>query len=447
MSEIKSKCEIPSALSLKELIARLEEDPIYGDSRRVENMLEGIPPLANEPFPLLERLIFRVCRLKKYGPGTRIKPEKLRAALRAAKCPLPEFWFPDEPDNTSVIEKGYKRGGEIYDEMQEIKSDFDELKQTKAPTPSEFDLKKRRERELKERLGTLQRELHEENTDEQGVKWVVQKSTFPTEKKRRGIIDWARRCKFIYWANLAVILAADKSTSKCLMRLWNEFQCNRRGPQKPKLNTARNRLGAWIALLERVIFNRVNGRSEGLMEIPLLACNEKGNVQLEHVKEYFSNVLEVPLPEGLFPSEEANPHKSQSKMPFEGRPENRKIFPCPSDTAWEQVRITLLSDDAVRIKTPSGEARFSYHGLGFVDKRKGDKPTALWGLLKILAQNQGTISPQNSEFKSTLLDTTKRLNKHLQGLFGINESIFAGSYRREKAYRSRIMFSDQTITT
>jgi hypothetical protein len=121
-----------------------------------------------------------------------------------------------------------------------------------------------------------------------------------------------------------------------------------------------------------------------------------------------------------------------------------EVFPCSAGTKWEEVKITLIENEAVRIETPLGISRFSYHELGMSDKRSANRPTMLWGLFKIFAKNQGYISPTNDQYVPKLPDTAKRLNKHLRDLFDIHDSIFTDHYKAEKGYRTKIFFSDQT---
>jgi len=138
----------------------------------------------------------------------------------------------------------------------------------------------------------------------------------------------------------------------------------------------------------------------------------------------------------------------QDKQPQNKRREvNKPVLISKPETQWEDIIITLVSDDTVRIKTLDIEQRFNYSELGLSDKRKGDTPTILWELLKLFATMNGFISSNNSEYNATLPDTAKRLNKHLKNLFGINESIYAGHYKKEGGYRTRINFSSQTITS
>ena len=120
------------------------------------------------------------------------------------------------------------------------------------------------------------------------------------------------------------------------------------------------------------------------------------------------------------------------------------ILKCPDGTKWEDIKITIVDDETVSIKTPNGKRRFTYHQIGLADGRSSNKPTILWKLLKIFAQSQGKIKPNTDDYRPELPDTAKRLNKHLQGLFGISDSIYRGHYKAKKGYETKIFFSDKT---
>ena len=123
--------------------------------------------------------------------------------------------------------------------------------------------------------------------------------------------------------------------------------------------------------------------------------------------------------------------------------QKNKVFPCEPGTKWGDVKITLTGDDTVRVKTLQGEGVFSYHQLELADGRiPSGKATILWTLLKSFAKNNGFISPNTDDYDPKLPDTAKRLNKHLQKLFGIEESIYTDHYKKLKktAYRSRNLY-------
>jgi len=147
--------------------------------------------------------------------------------------------------------------------------------------------------------------------------------------------------------------------------------------------------------------------------------------------------------ENIFALEEGHPELlKENEQTLE-----KAVLPCKPGTKWEEITITLMADDMVRIKTPQGEGRFTYGACGFADKRKGDKPTMLWALLKIFAENRGRISrSEGAQYVPQLPDTTKRLNKHLQRVFGINERIYKGHYKAEKGYTTRFTVLDHRET-
>lgn len=135
----------------------------------------------------------------------------------------------------------------------------------------------------------------------------------------------------------------------------------------------------------------------------------------------------------------------QSKTLAENNRQKRKpVFPVPDGTKWEDISISLLAHDMVSVKTLQDEGRFTYHTLGMVDGRKGDQPTEIWNLLKVFAVKGGYLS-SGSVSINDLPGKAKRLNSHFKKLFGINESIFTGHYKKEKGYRTRIRFDSKII--
>jgi len=123
------------------------------------------------------------------------------------------------------------------------------------------------------------------------------------------------------------------------------------------------------------------------------------------------------------------------------------IFPHEPGTKWDDIKITLIANDTVRIETPQGTGRYTYHELGMSDKRLGDKPKEVWETLKLFARDQGIFPQENKKVnEKNLVEKAKHLNAHLKKLFGIKESIFKYHYNKHKRYETRIFFSDQTIS-
>lgn len=115
------------------------------------------------------------------------------------------------------------------------------------------------------------------------------------------------------------------------------------------------------------------------------------------------------------------------------------ILPCPEGTKWQDIKITLIANDMVRIKTPQGEDQFTHTEL-----QMGKETGMLWSLLKLFAQKKGFISRENVKYDRRLPDNARLLNKHLKKLFQINESIYLYHYKVKRAYITRIKFDDET---
>lgn len=131
------------------------------------------------------------------------------------------------------------------------------------------------------------------------------------------------------------------------------------------------------------------------------------------------------------------------------KPEAIKPFPCKAGTKWEDVKITLVDNENVRVETPQGKMLCHYIDLNMKDIRCG-RPRKVWATLNLFAKNQGIFPPEYHDYRESLIkalpEKAKRLNSHLKELFGIEESIFKYNYRTHKRYETQIFFSDQTIS-
>jgi hypothetical protein len=59
--------------------------------------------------------------------------------------------------------------------------------------------------------------------------------------------------------------------------------------------------------------------------------------------------------------------------------------------SWEEIEISFLSDERIRITEPKRTQTLNYAEFGFEDGRTG-KPTRAWKALLILAKNSGPIT-------------------------------------------------------
>ena len=268
---------------------------------------------------------------------------------------------------------------------------------------------------------------------------------------------------YIKIIDLVGIIVAEESYIDILPKLNDEYLP--RGLMRPVKQTEsieywqtkENRIWAWMSLFRRwagIEPDVIKERSRGIRFLDCYGLNKKSGefnkvdlnqnipdyfddyIKLDDFKDYLKNIeslnqIQLPVPLILCSDEIRK----------------QKIFSCKPSTKWEDVKITLVDDDVVKIETPQGGGRFSYHELGLSDRRSANKPKILWFLFKLFAQNNGCVSSTNIKYDPKLPDTAKRLNKHLQTTFDIHESIFIDHYKTKKGYKTKIFFSDQTVVT
>jgi hypothetical protein len=113
---------------------------------------------------------------------------------------------------------------------------------------------------------------------------------------------------------------------------------------------------------------------------------------------------------------------------------HESFLPVPEGIKWEDITITLSSNEHIKVSCNDKEERFTFGELGFTDKRKGDKLTKLWIYLKEIIKHGGDLTWKNtSEYNDQLVKDASRLNIHLKKLFGIEDNIYTGHFRKKNA--------------
>ncbi|MDD3101575.1 MAG: hypothetical protein PHE59_00280 [Patescibacteria group bacterium] len=109
----------------------------------------------------------------------------------------------------------------------------------------------------------------------------------------------------------------------------------------------------------------------------------------------------------------------------ENKSSNEGKFPykLPAGTIWENFIIKFEDKENILIQVRQYKERLSYKTMGFEDKRQ-TKPDIQWTFLKILADNYGEITPQNSEAKDSYIKAKEKLAKNLQDYFKIDYDPF-----------------------
>ncbi len=125
-----------------------------------------------------------------------------------------------------------------------------------------------------------------------------------------------------------------------------------------------------------------------------------------------------------------------------------KKFPPLDGLRWNEVRITFVSDDAIRIEARAIFKRFHFAEIGFKDGRTPGRPNRIWGLLSELAKRDGTIEPaagrRYTGVQDAGKDAFKELRKCLRAIMSITDDPFF-EYRKVKAYKTRFVLADERL--
>ena len=174
-------------------------------------------------------------------------------------------------------------------------------------------------------------------------------STTPTNKKRIASDDSERiqhfcndalKLKYIDDFRLSQVFENDNQYEKLLPKLWDRYQLNKRGPKYPKVETVNDRIVSWNRLIARLTKGLVAGTTDSLEPIEYLkmyrfnrktgdferSIDHGTHLNLNELKEYFINQLEIPLPLMLFPPIEKTEKKNNNLIyQFTEKPE--EYFP------------------------------------------------------------------------------------------------------------------------
>lgn len=117
-----------------------------------------------------------------------------------------------------------------------------------------------------------------------------------------------------------------------------------------------------------------------------------------------------------------------------------RLFPKIDGLRWEEVTITFVSNDAVRISAHGQNLRMHYAEMGFTDRRKTDMPNTRWVILREMACHGGLIdwesrwmSPKDRNKLSSAISV---ISKRLLEVLLIDERPFE-PYKKIKMYKSK----------
>lgn len=120
-----------------------------------------------------------------------------------------------------------------------------------------------------------------------------------------------------------------------------------------------------------------------------------------------------------------------------------KAFPCDLGTKWDEIEMALLpAGDKFMVKTPLGHGYYDHIDLRLHNQRTKSKiPKILWHFLKQLAKMNGFFPLKGVQNFEKISSNAKRLNKNLQQLFGIEESIYKDRCDKIGGYETKFKIS------
>ncbi|MCF6147658.1 MAG: hypothetical protein E3K37_03265 [Candidatus Kuenenia sp.] len=134
------------------------------------------------------------------------------------------------------------------------------------------------------------------------------------------------------------------------------------------------------------------------------------------------------------------------------------LFPIPYGVTPNEIDITFIDNDHVKIKVRETAETVHYAQIGFKHKN-GNKRIKLWDTLRIFAARDGTVTFQkfiikkgketsSTSEKLVTQDDVKRLNKILCNCFGFNKKEKLIYYdKKNTAYKTQFKISDATEDT
>ena len=135
-------------------------------------------------------------------------------------------------------------------------------------------------------------------------------------------------------------------------------------------------------------------------------------------------------------------------------PDNRPTQPCkfptPKGTIWEEITITFVSNESIRIKARDVTRTYPFSQIGFRDHRRIDKPNSIWKLFDVLSTMNGHLDWKALDRRGRTVHVDQKqiqkrisiLRKLLQNLIGLSDDPFY-PYRKRKAYEARFSLRDE----
>jgi len=95
------------------------------------------------------------------------------------------------------------------------------------------------------------------------------------------------------------------------------------------------------------------------------------------------------------------------------------FFPTPPGATWEAVRIRFRDGHTVSVSVLGEDGVFLYSQMGMAN-RKNAEPTVQWKLLKVFAEEHGTLTWHSTHAHSKNKKRRENLSKDLRAFFRID---------------------------
>jgi len=102
---------------------------------------------------------------------------------------------------------------------------------------------------------------------------------------------------------------------------------------------------------------------------------------------------------------------------------NGSRFPTPAGAAWGEVEINFRDGETVSIKVRDVQRVCSFQDVG-MRNQKNNRPTVQWELLRVFAQQHGTLTWDSGQGDRRFQKRKEILAKNLQDFFGIDGDPF-----------------------
>lgn len=209
--------------------------------------------------------------------------------------------------------------------------------------------------------------------------------TILTAEWQDATAEKSRKRGWIYLDELPFLLAGDRAYDDLMPKLWTRYQLHLRGSKIPPYDTPGNRIEVWTKLFDRWAFGRVGrvprtdsewySKLEAIPYIPLYRYDAKNGrlievedrsdgsilyiVTLEDLRKYLTKIVEIPLPQALYPENESEEEEGPNQLPYE--------IPTPEPSPPLISQYALLRAGAHWKLTWDGEDIISKHsGWGYI---------------------------------------------------------------------------------